>query len=127
MELNRAETLALIEMLGTITLDQINTPIKRALVSKLFDESQSSSINAVIMSNVPAKDAVGAIKTIRGLTGMGLKEAKDLYDSIDPERLGGTLGPINLPKGRSFDAAMVGLRDSCARYQFNSPIVVSPA
>lgn len=126
MDLNRAETLALVEMLGTITLDQINTPVKRALVSKLFDVSQSSS-NAVVLSNVAAKDAVGAIKTIRGLTGLGLKEAKDLYDSVDPLRMGGTLGPIALPKGRSFDDAMAGLRDSCSKYQFNSSIVVTPA
>ena len=63
---------------------------------------------------------IDGIKILRILTGLGLKEAKDLYETRDPSHLGGTVGPFTIDKPTSW------VKDILAKHGWNhhSPITI---
>jgi len=56
----------------------------RFLIDRAKDESKgvSSSLFDLVLSTVPSDKVITAIKLVRQLTGMGLRESKDLVDSV---------------------------------------------
>lgn len=72
--------------IGDMGTDQINAVLAlRAVVAAQFFD---------VDINVPDSKFVEGIKMIRIITGLGLKEAKDMYDRLDPQRNCGRVGPI---------------------------------
>jgi len=104
MEITNKEAKFIFDRLANVTLGEILDAGLGDLFVKLLDATKNSRTeiylnvpagsSTEIYLNVPAGSVVDAIKTIRGLTGWGLKQAKDWYDKNDPNREYGRIGPI---------------------------------
>lgn len=124
MIISRSGARNILAMMGSIDVSTLNTRDKRALFAELLTTADEGA-DAIMMKNCPANNPVECIKVIRGFTGLGLKEAKDLLDSLDPHRLGGTIGPI--PISTSFDEAVQNLSNNARVRPFTTSIVLDPA
>lgn len=61
---------------------QINLPI---LIDNIKDEKEAENQQTefdVVLEEVPSNKKIAILKLIRGITGLGLKEAKDFVDSV---------------------------------------------
>lgn len=103
VQLNDAEASALILVLGELPLSAFNTPTKKSVLNKLLSASPAIDASKCIgsgdgalfvLENVAPGEIILAIKVLRAATGWGLKEAKDAYDTADPHKQGGVLGPF---------------------------------
>ncbi len=121
VQLNDAEASALIQVLGELPLSTFNTATKKSVLSKLLGDASAvdtskcigSGDGAVfILENVAPGEVVMAIKVMRAATGWGLKEAKDAFDTADPHKCGGTLGPF-----RSTVPSFEALTGNYAKYE----------
>lgn len=74
------------KVIGNLTSDELTAYLA------LREYTQTQFVD--ISMNVPPNKVIDGIKMIRAVTGLGLKEAKDMYDRLDPRRAGGLLGPI---------------------------------
>ena len=126
-ELSYDEVALLLELMGEVELSKFNTTSRKNVLRKLLavTENGDSGTTSVCFTGVAPASPVEAIKTIRILTGFGLKEAKDLYDSLDPFRNGGTIGPFKLPG--TFDDGVAVLKAARAEGRTNGTIRLSLA
>lgn len=100
MPFNRKQAEIILAMLGIKTVAEMSNEELEAYVAL----RQFSSVQYVdLMMNVTGGKFIEGIKMIRHVLGLGLKEAKDLYDSLDPQHLGGLVGPIK--KGMTIEDA----------------------
>lgn len=61
---------------------QVNLPI---LIDNITDEKEAENQQTefdVVLEEVPSNKKIAILKLIRGITGLGLKEAKDFVDSV---------------------------------------------
>ncbi len=95
--------LTIIDLLKTLTLLEVNSLILE--IEKIFDVKISSLINTLAINNLPqvtnvvenieekttynvvliefpADKKIAVLKSIRSITGLGLKESKDIVDNI---------------------------------------------
>ena len=92
MNINRATASTILTMLedrsiSNITDDQLEAILAlRKIANKQYVDL---FINVASTSNF-----VEGIKMIRAVAGLGLKDAKDLYEHFDPRHNGGLVGPI---------------------------------
>lgn len=121
VQLNDAEASALIQVLGELPLSTFNTPTKKSVLNKLLSATPAIDTSKCIdggdgavfmLENVAPGEVVMAIKVMRAATGWGLKEAKEAFDSADPHKKGGVLGPF-----RSSVASFEKLVDNYAQYE----------
>lgn len=124
MEITRNEARAILTMMGTVDISTLNSKLSRGALAKLLTTADDDA-DAVVLKNCPANSPVDCIKVIRGVTGLGLKEAKDLLDTLDPHRIGGTIGPI--PITTTYDQAMNMLAEAHRKFAAPSHIIVDPA
>jgi hypothetical protein len=92
MQITNKEAKFISEQLGNITLGEIMEADMGDLFVKLLNASKNSCTEVYLY--VPSTGLIDAIKTIRGMFGWGLKESKDCYDKLDPNRAYGRIGPI---------------------------------
>jgi hypothetical protein len=98
MEITNKEAKFICDRLGDITVGEIIDCDMVDLFVKLLNGVKNSRTE--IYLTVTPGSIVDAIKTIRGMTGWGLKEAKDWYDKLDPNRNYGRIGPIVTDQSR---------------------------
>lgn len=98
MEITNKEAKFIFDRLANVTLGEILDAGMGDLFVKLLDATKNSMTE--IYLNVAPGSVVDAIKTIRGMFGCGLKQAKDKYDEIDPNREYGRIGPIVTDQSR---------------------------
>lgn len=67
------------ESLRAVLPEPMDSPTNRALES--VDPANATTV-MVILENLPRNQVIGVIKVIRGATGLGLKEAKQITDAV---------------------------------------------
>lgn len=92
MNINRATASTILDMLENRKISNTSDEQLAAIVA-LRSIVAARFVNVFVNVNVGAS-FVDGIKTIRSVTGLGLKEAKDLYEQFDPHHDGGLVGPI---------------------------------
>lgn len=94
MQLTRAEAQAILSLIDSdkpahwMTTDGA---MAYAQVRKAAEEAEMTRISFRMFG---AESYVPAIKLLRTITGMGLKEAKDIIEAINPNRELGVFGPV---------------------------------
>lgn len=128
MQVSPDEARAILELLADVKLSQLNTEQKREIFKDLISVATAGPSKRVTLTNVDANKPVEAIKVIRVITGCGLREAKDLYDSYT-HRWGrrelGEIGPLDIPI--TADEAITALKRNMDERNWVTSIHIVPA
>lgn len=82
MQLDREQATAILALLEGMSLRQIRAAGALSALAVLERVSTAGIVEVYILVAADGCDKVSGIKTIREHTGLGLKEAKDLFDTM---------------------------------------------
>lgn len=91
MPFTPANAVTILNLLGGRNIAELSDGEVTAYMA-LRQFAASNTVNIYIL--VQPGQKIDGIKAIRYITEFGLKEAKDLYERLDPHNRGGQIGPI---------------------------------
>jgi hypothetical protein len=91
MKLNNSQITALVNYLGELTARDLERAHLLDVFTDLVNFDDETGVFIVMSKEGPM---IEAIKTIRIVTGLGLKDAKDLFLTLNPNSSAGTFGPL---------------------------------
>lgn len=92
MNINRTTASTILTMLEDRSISNIPDDQLEAILA--LRKIANTRYVDLFVNVVSAPSFVEGIKMIRAVTGLGLRDAKDLYERFDPRHNGGLIGPI---------------------------------